>query len=177
MFRFLKNNKQYIVIDAGSHKIAAIAFQILDNKPYINQIEHHKSKGIKNNQLTDINEFSSVVKLLINKVSNKTMKKEFFCNITDPNLLIKKKKTDINSGKLGISKKEVRKIYKKSLNEAIEKNKYLVHSNPNNFILDEKTVTHNPFGKKRNKLSLLSYNIFVNNFYIENLNLSFLNIA
>ena len=67
MFRFLKNNKQYIVIDAGSHKIAAIAFQILDNKPYINQIEHHKSKGIKNNHLTDINAFSSVVKLLIKK--------------------------------------------------------------------------------------------------------------
>ena len=111
--------------------------------------------------------------ILINKVGNKTMKKEFFCNITDPNLLIKKKKTDINSGKLGISKKEVRKIYRKSLNEAIEKKKYLVHSNPNNFILDEKTVTHNPFGKKCNRLSLLSYNIFVNNFYIENLNSSF----
>ena len=121
MFKFLKNNKQYIVIDAGSHKIALIAFQILDNKPFINHIEHHKSKGIKNNQLIDINEFSSVIKLLINKISNKSMKKEFFCNITDPNLLIKKKKTDINSGKLGISKKEVRKIYRKSLNEAIEK--------------------------------------------------------
>ena len=61
MFRFLKNNKQYIVIDAGSHKIAAIAFQILDNKPFINQIEYHKSKGIKNNHLIDINAFSSVV--------------------------------------------------------------------------------------------------------------------
>ena len=65
MFKFLKNNKQYIVIDAGSHKIAAIAFQILDNKPYINQIEHHKSKGIKNNQLSDINEFSAVIKFLV----------------------------------------------------------------------------------------------------------------
>ena len=88
MFEFLKNNKQYIVIDAGSHKIAAIAFQIVDNKPLISRVEHHKSKGIKNNQLKDINEFSSVIKLLINKISNKTMKKEFFCNITDPNLLI-----------------------------------------------------------------------------------------
>ena len=101
------------------------------------------------------------------------MKKEFFCNITDPNLLVKKKRTDINSGKLGISKKEVRKIYRKSLNEAVEKNKYLIHSNPNNFILDEKTLTHNPFGKKCNKLSLLSYNIFVNDFYIKNLGSSF----
>ena len=54
MFKFLKNNKQYIVIDAGSHKIATIAFQILDNKPFINQIEHHKSKGFKNNQLNNI---------------------------------------------------------------------------------------------------------------------------
>ena len=68
MFKFLKNNKQYIVIDAGSHKIAAIAFQILDNKPFINQIEHHKSKGIKNNHLSDINAFSSVVKLLLKKL-------------------------------------------------------------------------------------------------------------
>ena len=173
MFKFLKNNKQYIVIDAGSHKIAAIAFQIFDNKPFINQIEHHKSKGIKNNHLTDINAFSSVVKLLIKKISNKKMKKEFFCNITDPNLLVKKKRTDINSGKLGISKKEVRKIYIKSLNEAVEKNKYLIHSNPNNFILDEKTLTNNPFGKKCNKLSLVSFNIFVNDFYIKNLGSSF----
>ena len=101
------------------------------------------------------------------------MKKEFFCNITDPNLLVKKKRTDINSGKLGISKKEVRKIYRKSLNEAVEKNKYLIHSNPNNFILDEKTLTHNPFGKKCNKLSLVNYNIFVNDFYIKNLDSSF----
>ena len=101
------------------------------------------------------------------------MKKEFFCNITDPNLLVKKKRTDINSGKLGISKKEVRKIYRKSLNEAVEKNKYLIHSNPNNFILDEKTLTNNPFGKKCNKLSLVSYNIFVNDFYIKNLGSSF----
>ena len=147
MFKFLKNNKQYIVIDAGSHKTAVIAFQILDNKPFINRIEHHKSKGIKNNQIIDIQAFSSVIKLLIKKITDKTMKKIFFCNITDPNLLIKKKKTDINSGKLGISKKEIRKIYRKSLNEAVEKNKYLVHSNPNNFILDERIVTQNPLGK------------------------------
>ena len=71
MFTFLKNNKQYVVIDAGSHKIAAIAFQIVDKKPLISRIEHHKSKGIKNNQLNDINEFSSVIKLLVKKISNK----------------------------------------------------------------------------------------------------------
>ena len=92
MFRFLKNNKQFIVIDAGSHKIAATAFQILDNKPLISRIEHHKSRGFKNNQLSDISEFSSVIKLLTNKVINKSMKKEFYCNITDPNLFIKKKR-------------------------------------------------------------------------------------
>ena len=173
MFKFLKNNKQYIIIDAGSHKIAGISFQILEKKLFINQIEHHKSKGIKNNELIDINEFSSVIKILVRKISNKKMKQEFFCNITDPNLLVKKKRTDINSGRLGISKKEVRKIYRKSLNEAVEKNKYLIHSNPNNFILDEKTLTHNPFGKKCNKLGLISYNIFVNNFYIKKLSSSF----
>ena len=38
MFTFLKNNKQYIVIDAGSHKIAAIAFQILGNKPSLTEL-------------------------------------------------------------------------------------------------------------------------------------------
>ena len=173
MFKFLKNNKQYIVIDVGSHKIALIAFQIHDNKPFINHIEHHKSRGIKNNQINNIDAFSSVIKLLFKKISNKKMKKEFFCNITDPNLLVKKKRTNINSGKLGISKKEVRKIYRKSLNEAVEKKKYLIHSNPNNFILDEKTLTHDPFGKKCSKLSLISYNIFVNNFYIKNLSSSF----
>ena len=78
MFKFLKNNKQYIVIDVGSHKIALIAFQILDNKPFINHIEHHKSKGIKNNQINNIDAFSSVINLLVKKISNKKMKKNFF---------------------------------------------------------------------------------------------------
>ncbi len=134
MFKFLKKNKQYIVIDAGSHKIAAISFQIFDNKPFVNRIEHHKSKGIKNNQLSDINEFSAVIKFLVKKISNKTMKKEFFCNITDHNLLIKKKKTDINSGKLGISKKEVRKVYRKSLGEAVFEIEYLILAIPPSYI-------------------------------------------
>ena len=44
-------------------------------------------------------------------------------------------------------------------NEAVEQNKYLIHSNPNKFILDERTVTHNPFGKKCSKLSLVTYNM------------------
>ena len=70
MFKFLKNNKQYIIIDADSHKIAGISFQILENKLFINQIEHHKSKGIKN-EIIDINEFSSVIKILVKKIRNK----------------------------------------------------------------------------------------------------------
>ena len=68
MFKFLKNNKQYIVIDVGSHKIALIAFQILDNKLFINHIEHHKSKGIKNNQINDIDAFSSVIKYYLKRL-------------------------------------------------------------------------------------------------------------
>ena len=113
MFKFLKNNKQYIVIDAGSHKIAAIAFQILDNKPFINQIEHHKSKGIKNNHLSDINAFSSVIKLLIKKISNKKMKKEFFCNITDPNLLVKKKEQILTQANLEFQRKKLERFIEK----------------------------------------------------------------
>ena len=39
--------------------------------------------------------------------------KELFCNITDPSIITKKNTTKINSGKLGVTKKEIRKIYKK----------------------------------------------------------------
>ena len=88
-------------------------------------------------------------------------------------ILQQPKKTDLNAGKLGISKREVRKIFRKSLNESEKKGKYLIHSNPNSFVLDDKGLTSNPIGKKCSKFSIISFNLLIDNYYVKKLNSSF----
>ena len=78
-------------------------------------------------------------------------KKELFFNITDPNIVTKKTTTKINSGKLGVSKKEIRKIYRKNISESNITGKHLIYTSPHNFILDDTSLVSNPLGKKCTK--------------------------
>ena len=157
MLNFLKSNKKYILFDIGSHKIAGISFKLYNGKPYITGLDHQKSRGIRNNKLNDIEKLSLIIGKILKNIEKDYKRASFFCNITDPNLTTTKKKTDLNAGKLGISKKEVRKIFRKNLNESEKTGKYLIHSNPNNFILDDKSLTSNPVGKKCSRFSIISF--------------------
>ena len=169
MFSFLKNNNQFIALDIGSQKISGASFIIKNGSPLIIKMDHQKSKGIRRSKLNNIEDLSSIINLVCKNVSSKSGKKELFCNITDPNIITKKNTTKINSGKLGVTKKEIRKIYRKNLTESNIKGKHLIYSSQHNFILDDDNLISNPLGKKCSKLGLISYNLFVENHYINEL--------
>ena len=101
------------------------------------------------------------------KVSSKNC--IFFSNITDINSIQKKTLCRMKSGKLGVTKKDVRKIFKKSLIESKIKGKGIIHSFPLNFILDENKVVDNPVGEKCEKLGISSLNLMVDNLLIDSL--------
>ena len=114
MLEFLKNKKAVTVFDIGANKIAAITYKNENGLPIIIDIDYQKSIGIKKNQIINPNELSGVIEKVFRKVcKHKDKKNIFFSNISDTGIIVKKNETEISSGKLGISKKEVRKVFRK----------------------------------------------------------------
>ena len=110
MLNFL-NKRKFIVFDIGSQKIAAISYKVENNKPMIIDMEFQKNQ--QNNQ--NSNTLSINIKKIYEKVSKTKDKYSIYCNITDPRVIYRRNKSEIRTGKLGISKKDIRKIYKKCI--------------------------------------------------------------
>jgi|TARA_A100001388_G_scaffold98155_1_gene71620 cell division protein FtsA len=169
MFNFLKNQRKIIIFDIGSQKIAAISFKIINNKPIIFDMEYQKN----NLDESKPHFLSNNIKKIFQKISKKNEKYTIYCNITDPRVVSKKNKTQIKAGKLGISKKDVRKIFKKCVFESKISGKNLLHSYPLNFIIDNKNITDEPLNKYCENLGINCFNLFVDKNVVKNLNLNF----
>lgn len=169
MFNFLKNQRDIIIFDIGSQKIAAISFKIINNKPIIFDMEYQKN----NLDESKPHFLSNNIKKIFQKISKKNEKYTIYCNITDPRVVSKKNKTQIKAGKLGISKKDVRKIFKKCVFESKISGKNLLHSYPLNFIIDNKNITDEPLNKYCENLGINCFNLFVDKNVVKNLNLNF----
>ena len=169
MFNFLKNQRKIIIFDIGSQKIGAISFKIINNKPIIFDMEYQKN----NLDESKPHFLSNNIKKIFQKISKKNEKYVIYCNITDPRVVSKKNKTQIKAGKLGISKKDVRKIFKKCVFESKISGKNLLHSYPLNFIIDNKNITDEPLNKYCENLGINCFNLFVDKNVVKNLNLNF----
>ena len=169
MFNFLKNHRKIIIFDIGSQKIGAISFKIINNKPIIFDMEYQKN----NLDESKPHFLSNNIKKIFQKISKKNEKYAIYCNITDPRVVSKKNKTQIKAGKLGISKKDVRKIFKKCVFESKISGKNLLHSYPLNFIIDNKNITDEPLNKYCENLGINCFNLFVDKNVVKNLNLNF----
>ena len=169
MFNFLKNQRKIIIFDIGSQKIGAISFKIINNKPIIFDMEYQKN----NLDESKPHFLSNNIKKIFKKISKKNDKYSIYCNITDPRVVSKKNKTQIKAGKLGISKKDVRKIFKKCIFESKISGKNLLHSYPLNFIIDNKKITDEPLNKYCENLGINCFNLFVDKNVVKNLNLNF----
>ena len=169
MFNFLKNQRKIIIFDIGSQKIGAISFKIINNKPIIFDMEYQKN----NLDESKPHFLSNNIKKIFKKISKKNDKYSIYCNITDPRVVSKKNKTQIKAGKLGISKKDVRKIFKKCVFESKISGKNLLHSYPLNFIIDNKNITDEPLNKYCENLGINCFNLFVDKNVVKNLNLNF----
>ncbi len=174
MSKILKYNRNKIecVFDIGTSKIVCLFFEKKSKQNYeILGWSHKKSNGIFRSRINDINVASNTIKSVLNDVSKKVKdnKENVVSNITDINLLTKKNYSEINIGGINISKKEVRKIYKKSLQNSNLSQKKLIHSIPLKFNIDDNHTVGNPIGIQSNKLGLTTYNIWTNSILYKNL--------
>ncbi len=176
MLEFLKNKKRVIIFDVGANKIAGISYKLENGNPIIINMDYQKSKGVSRNNLLDTSQLSNVIKEVYKKISGgqKEKKEIIFSNITDYRILTNKHFTEITAGKLGVSKKEIRKVYRKCISESQKKNKKLIHSFPMKFSIDEKHFTSEPLGKKCKKLGISCMNLMVDDRVHNKLNESFI---
>ena len=169
MFNFLKNKKKIIVFDIGSQKIGAILYKLVNNKPMIIDMEYKKNS--QNDQKSNF--LSENIREIYEKISSSKEKYSIYCNITDPRVLFKRTKSQIKTGKLGISKKDIRRIFKKCVFESKISGKKLLHSYPISFIIDNKNITDEPLKKNCENFGITCFNLFVDQDNIKNLNLNF----
>jgi len=162
MLKIIQSKEKYCVFDIGTDKLVCLFFKIKDNKPYILGMNHQKSDGFLNNNDIDQKRLSISIERAIKKGLPKNSKisdYKYISNLTDVNLISKKKFIEINAGKIAITKKDIRRIFKKSIIESKLRGRYLVHSYPLNFRINNKII-NDPLGKECDKLGILSFNVY-----------------
>ena len=163
MLNIIQSKDKYCVFDIGTDKLVCLFFQIKDNKPYILGMDHQKSNGFLNNNEIDQHKLSLTNAKAVKKTLPKNSKisdYKCFSNLTDINLISKKNYSEIYSGKIAITKKDIRKIFKKSIIESKLRGRYLVHSCPLNFRINNKII-NDPLGQECDKLGILSFNVYI----------------
>ena len=143
MFDLIKNDKTFVVFDIGFGKIVCLSFKIENKKPKVVGMDYQKSEGLGNFCPNNSEKLSSTIQKVLNNTLGKNLKNKnniYFSSITDINSTQKKNLCKINTGTLGVTKKDIRKIFKKNLLESRIKGKKIVHSFPQNFILDEDKI-------------------------------------
>ncbi len=163
MLKLLPNKKKYCVFDIGTDKLVCLFFRIQNGKPFILGMDHQKSIGFLNNNKIDNGKLSTIISQTLRKSLPKNTKindYEYFSNITDINTVTKKKFSEMDSIKLGITKKDVRRVFKKSILESRIKGKHLIHSYPINFRIDNNKIINDPIGQKCEKLGICLFNIY-----------------
>ena len=177
MLNIIQSKEKYCVFDIGTDKLVCLFFKIKDNKPYILGMDHQKSNGFLNNNKIDQHKLSLTIAKAVKKGLPKNSKisdYKCFSNLTDINLISKKNYSEIYSGKIAITKKDIRKIFKKSIIESKLRGRYLVHSYPLNFRINNKII-NDPLGQECDKLGILSFNVYSSYNLFEGINKCFKN--
>ncbi len=176
MLKLLSNKKQYCVFDIGTDKVVCLIFRIENNKPVIVGMDHQKSLGFYKNNFIDEKKLEKTIAKALKKSLPKDINQKnlvYFSNITDVNVMTRKNYTDLNLGKLGITKKDIRRIFRKSILESKVKGRHLIHSYPLHFRINDNKITDDPIGIKCERFGISSFNIMVDHRLHEKLNKCF----
>ncbi len=165
------NDKTELAIDIGTNKIVCVLFNVTkNNKIQIIDWNQKKSSGIKKSRIVNIIEVSKNISEVVKRINFKNnFSDKVLSNISDLNLICNRNHNEINLGGFNVTKKEIRKLYKKSIQNSYLSNKKLIHSLPLKFNVDENFSISNPVGMSCQKLGLTSYHLSANLDIYENL--------
>tara|TARA_B100000989_G_C19521376_1_gene464338 strand:- start:97 stop:1299 length:1203 start_codon:yes stop_codon:yes gene_type:complete len=169
----LKNNKSKCIFDIGTNKIVCLICDITKDSFNIQEWSHKQSLGLNRSKILNIDKVSKSILETTKEIKKKIDK--INVNITDIDFLSKKNYSEINIGGIKISKKEIRKSFRKNLQNSNLSQKNLIHSIPLNFIIDGTKSSSDPFGIFCNNLGVNTFNIWINTVILRNLENCFRN--
>ncbi len=166
----LKNKKLECAIDIGTNKTICIIYQVENNNFNIVGWNQKKSNGVVRSKVLDADGVSDTITDILKDISyKKNINERILSSITDINLTSKKSYSEIFLGGLGISKKEIRRLYKKNIQNSNLLQRKLIHSIPSKFTIDDNLIVSNPIGKQCDRLALTTFNIWVGKEVFNNL--------
>ena len=168
-----KNNKSRCIFDIGTNKIVCLIYDVTKGNFNVHEWAHKQSLGLNRSKILNMDKVSKSIIDTTKEIKKKIDK--INVNITDIDFLSKKKYSEINIGGIKISKKEIRRSFKKSLQNSNLSQKNLIHSIPLNFIVDGTQSYSDPFGIFCNNLGVNTFNIWINTVILKNLESCFRN--
>lgn len=158
-------------VDIGTNKIICIIFRYTSSNFEIISWSHKKNSGMKRSSIIDLEKLSEDIYLVVKEASKekKINIKKFIFNITDLNLLQKSNYSKINIGGFNVTKRDIRRLFKKNINDSLIKKMELIHSFPCSFNIDGEEIREDPEGKNCFNLGLTSSNVWVKSLMIKNL--------
>lgn len=172
----VKKNKGKCIFDIGTNKVICLTYKSINELDFdIFGWSHKKSSGISKSRVSDVEKVSKTILDVADEMRTKVNIENITTNISDINSLQKKEFSEINIGGVKISKKEIRKSYKKSLQNSNLANKNLIHSIPLKFTIDNIQSLSDPLGIYGNNLGLNTYNIWIDSSIVKNIDNCFKN--
>ena len=172
----VKKKKNKCIFDIGTNKVICLTYKSSNDLDFnILGWSHKKSFGVVKSRISNVEEVSKTILNVAKEIRKKVNIENITTNISDINSLSKKEFSQINIGGVKITKKEVRKSYKKSLQNSNLANKNLIHSIPLKFTIDSTQSLSNPLGFYGNNLGLNTYNIWIASSIVKNLDSCFKN--
>ena len=168
-----KNKKSKCIFDVGTNKIVCLVYDVTKDNFNIQEWSHKQSLGLNRSKILNIDSVSKSILDTTKEIKKKIDK--INVNITDIDFLSKKKYSEISVGGSKVSKKEIRKSFRKSLQNSNLSQKNLIHSIPLNFIIDGTQSYSDPFGIFCNNLGVNTFNIWINTVILKNLENCFRN--
>ena len=151
-------------LNLGNSKISCVVLEIKENKTIkLLSCKSYPSNILKKNIITNFEELSSDIKILINDSEKDSQTKINSINLNLPtiNSISRYYDSEINDLEKKITKLDIKKIINNSEYFNIDNDYYEIFNNINGYVLDNNLLFNSPVGNYTSQLKVLFYKILI----------------
>ena len=151
-------------LNIGNSTISCAVVEIKENKKIkLLSCESYPSNVLKKNIVTNFEDLSNDIKILITESEKKSQKKINSINLNIPTVdsISRYYESEINNLEQEITELDIKKVINKSEYFNIDDNYYQIYNNINGYVLDNNLLFNSPLGNYGNRLKILFYKILI----------------
>jgi len=151
-------------LNIGNSTISCAVVEIKENKKIkLLSCESYPSNVLKKNIVTNFEDLSNDIKILITESEKKSQTKINSINLNIPTVdsISRYYESEINNLEQEITELDIKKVINKSEYFNIDDNYYQIYNNINGYVLDNNLLFNSPLGNYGNRLKILFYKILI----------------